>query len=292
VLRWLAIAFVAGVSISGLIAFSDGRVGTNIGRSVTGVFNGRTREAGLTNHPNFLAATCVIALPIAMALYASRDRWSHRAGAIGTPVIVLGTFASGSRGGAGCLVLAAVATIALDSRFHRQIPAMVFFAGLAAFAAFLLFPTFGHEVLKATRLSGHSSAQGSNEARSIVGTQGVQDFRHSPIDGVGFQVAAEATNVYVQELAAGGLILFVGMQIFTLGGFRAAYLLRGQSDLASALLASLITAAAFNYVEADLTDRFYYVPAALVVAIASLNAAGNAPPDPPVTRDALVLPPR
>jgi hypothetical protein len=275
ILRWLAIAFVAGVSVSSLVAFSDGRGLTSIGKSVTGVFNGRTREAGLTNHPNFLAASCIIALPLAMWLIVSGGRRTRIFGVITTFSIVLGTFASGSRGGAACLVLAIVATIALDSRFHHQIPTIVFFAGLATFVAFLVFPSFGHVVLNATRLTGGSSARGSDEARSIVATQGLQDFHHSPIDGVGFQVAAEATNVYVQELAAGGLLLFVGMQIYTLGGIRSAFMLRQVHDMASALLASLITAAVFNYVEADLTDRFYYVPTALVVAIASMRAAGR-----------------
>jgi uncharacterized membrane protein len=266
---WIAVWFAGGASISGLIAFTDGRGLTKIGQSLTGNQDVHTREGGLSNHPNFLAAGCVVAIPIIIWLLASRDRRSRIVGALILPGVVLGTYASGSRGGAVCLVIGAVITVALLPGLRRALPAVALLAGTLAVGAFMIFPALGHDVLKATRLGSNTDTAGSNAVRAVSGAQGGRDFRHSPIDGVGFQVAAEAQNVYLQELASGGLLLFLSMQVFTLGGFWTAIRLRRDDDLANALLAALIAAAVLNYFEADLTDRFFYVPAALVAAMAS-----------------------
>jgi hypothetical protein len=269
--RWLAVAFAAGVSVSGLVAFSDGQGLTTLGQSVTGNHNLLSREGGLSNHPNFLAAGCVVALPIVIWQLACTDRRMRDAGLVILPGVVLGMYASGSRGGAVCLVLGAVVTIALIPRFRRHLPSIALLAVMVVLVTVVLFPAFGADILRATRLSGSSDTAGSNAVRALVGAQGVRDLLYSPIDGVGFQVAAEAQNVYLQELAAGGLALFAAMLIFTLGGMRAAWLLRGRDSLSYALLASAIAGAALNFVGADLTDRFFYVPIAIVAALTSAH---------------------
>jgi len=128
-------------------------------------------------------------------------------------------------------------------------------------------PSFGIAILKATRLIGGISTTGSDQARSLVAHQAHLDFAHSPIYGVGLQVSFEAQNVYLQEVAAGGLLLFFAMAVYSLGAAVVSYKLMPRHDLAAALLTITLTIAALNIFEADLTDRFYYVPAAILVAL-------------------------
>jgi hypothetical protein len=52
---------------------------------------------------------------------------------------------------------------------------------------------------------------------------------------------------------------------------------RYESALGATLGVSLLTAAIFNYFEADLTDRFYYVPTALTIALWAVSPSRFAP---------------
>jgi O-antigen ligase len=211
-------------------------------------------------------------MPLAIWLMASRSRRDRIIGAICAIGCLLGVYASGSRGGSVCIVFAALATVVFDPRFHKHLGVVVFGLAVLGVVAFVAVPHVGQHILDAVRLTGGNHTADSNSVRAEVYKQGIQDVHHSPIDGVGLQVAAEATNVYIQELASGGLLLFLSMQVFTVGGLWVSYRLRPKYDITHALLASLLAAAILNYFEADLTDRFFYVPAALVVALAAIEA--------------------
>lgn len=273
-LRWLTVAFTAGTSLSGLIGFSDGRGITRIGVQFTHVIAPLSRQAGLSKYPNFLASTCILAMPLAIWMIASPDRRTKIMGWLVLPGIVLGTYATGSRGGAVCLLLGAAASFVFIPRFRPKLPAIAFGAGLIAAITFVVVPAFGALVLKATRLGGGGAdtTSASNAVRAITRNQGVKDFLHSPLDGIGMQVAAEAQNVYIQEAASGGLILLLSMLIYNLACFWISARLIPYSDLAAALLATFVASAVFNYLEADLTDRFFYVPVALLICLANLRS--------------------
>lgn len=278
--RWLAISYAAGTAVSGLIAFSDGRGLTSIGRSVTGNITEPGRQGGLSDHPNFLAGTCVLAMSLTIWLVARRAWRSQLLGAALMLAILVGTYSSGSRGGAACLVIAIVGGVLVIPRFRPYLPTIAFGMGTLAVSGFVVFPSAGQAVLRATRLTGGGvSTEGSNQVRAMVGAQGVADFHHSPIDGVGFQVSAEAQNVYLQELAAGGLLLFVSMTIYWLFAMYSARRLMPYDELAGPLLVSLLAGAALNLVGASLTDRFYYVPSAIVVALVVRYARDHAQED-------------
>jgi hypothetical protein len=276
---WLAAAYAAGTSVSGLIAFSDNRGLTTLGPRITGVPGNQGREAGLSDHPNFLAGSCVLAIGLDMWLLSSTDRRKRWAGIAFLPGIVFGTYASGSRGGAVVLVAVVVGCIVVIPRWRARLPMFALAGGVAAAAAFFVIPSFGAAVLKATRLSGGTvSTEGSNYLRALVGEQGLLDFRHSPLDGIGFQVAAEAQNVYIQQLAAGGLVLFTSLTVYMLWLLYTSHRLMPVSDLAGPLFVTLVGAAALNYVTSSLTDRFVYVPMALVVALAQSVDQDPQPP--------------
>jgi hypothetical protein len=280
-IRWVPIAFVLGTAVSGVIAFTDGRGITALGDKLTHNHYLLAREGGLSNHPNFLAASCILALPIALWMAVEPERRTRVLGVLAAIGISAGDYATGSRGGAVCLVLGAGSAFVLIPWYRKRIVNVALVSGLLAALVFSFVPGVGAKILKATRLSGAASADtsGSNTVRSIVGAQGVRDFKHSPLDGIGLQVADQAQNVYLQQLASGGILLFAALLIYSLSVLRLSAALSRYYTLASALVACWIASTVFNYLEADLTDRFFYVPPALAVMLAAHFRATHELPD-------------
>jgi len=265
--RRLAISFATGSALSGLVAFIDHTHVASIGHYLTHLPNVSDRQIGFSDHYNFLAAGLVLAIPFACWLltsYVRRDQWI---GAATLLACLLGVYASGSRGGAVCSVGTLLVSFVLLPRTRPHLPSIigagVVLTGLIAVA----FPSFGFEILKVTRLRGNATAAGSSTVRAEVGAQGVRDFHHSPIHGIGLQVSTQASQVYLQELASGGLILLIGMSVYMLGGLWESWKRIPTDPLAAAIAGSLIGTLALNIFEADLTDRFYYVPEAILVAM-------------------------
>jgi hypothetical protein len=264
--RWLGIAFALGAAASGWVATLD-HFGTDLGRYITKVPNVGNRQLGFTTHPNFLAAGMVIAIPFAFWLAAStvrRERLVGLACLVGT---VGGVYASGSRGGAVC----AVGVVGLCILVHPRTRVHSATYAVAGVALLLLlagvFPSIGSEILRVTRLASDANTGGSDTVRSLVGDQGIRDWHFSPIKGIGLQAYFDASQVYLQELASGGLILFTAMQVYMAGGIYTAWRWLDRDNLAMACGTALVGALALNIFEADLTDRFYYVPAAILLAM-------------------------
>jgi hypothetical protein len=263
--RWLALAFATGAGLSGLVALLD-HFGANLGSIVTGVPNVGTRQLGFSDHPNFLAAGLTLATPLAFWLLLSKSRFERLLGAAALLGCIGGVFASGSRGGAVCVVVVLAMSVVLHERTRADAPLIALAGVLAVGLIAALVPSIGAMVLRVTRLGGGTATAGSDSVRAIVGAQGVRDFHHSPIAGIGLQVSFDASQVYLQELAAGGLILFTAVSIYMLGAIFTAFR-RMRDPLAASLLAALLITLALNIFEADLTDRFYYVPAAILIAL-------------------------
>jgi O-antigen ligase len=225
------------------------------------------RQLGFTNHPNFLAAGTVLGLPFAFWLMASTKRREPLLGAIFLIGLLGGVYSSGSRGGAVCALFILAVCFVLHPRTRGYTPTIalagIFVVGVVA----VVVPAVGHAILVATRLAGGSATQGSDTVRSLVGAQGVRDFTHSPIQGIGLQASFDASEVYLQELASGGLILFAAMQIYLGGAILTAWRNFKRNDMSMAVLGSLLAILVLNFFEADLTDRFYYVPAAILIAM-------------------------
>lgn len=264
--HWLGMAFAAGAALSGWAATLD-HFGTDLGRYITHVPNVGSRQLGFTTHPNFLAAGMVIAIPYAFWLAASTVRREKVLGFICLVGTVGGVYASGSRGGAVC----AVGVVALCILVHPRTRVHSGTYAVAGVAVLLLlavvFPSAGAEILKVTRLASNANTSGSDTVRQLVGDQGIRDWHYSPIKGIGLQAYFDASEVYLQELASGGLILFVAMQVYMCGGIYTAWRYLKRDNLAMACGCALIGALALNLFEADLTDRFYYVPAAILLAL-------------------------
>jgi hypothetical protein len=264
--KWLGTFFAMGAALSGWAATLD-HFGTDLGRYITHVPNVGSRQLGFTTHPNFLAAGMVIAIPFAFWLAASYVRREQLLGFICLVGTVGGVYASGSRGGAVCAVGVVGLCILVHprTRVHSATYAVAGVALLLLLA--VVFPSAGAEILKVTRLASNANTGGSDTVRQLVGDQGIRDWHFSPIKGIGLQAYFDASEVYLQELAAGGLILFTAMQIYMLGGIYTAWRYMKRDNLAMACGCALIGALALNLFEADLTDRFYYVPAAILLAL-------------------------
>lgn len=276
-LRRCMIGFTIGSAVSATLALAQVLGVSNLATTLTGVLVSTDRSAGLTVHPNFLATTCVMALPMALWLAARpalRDRVTGSALAVAQ---LAGVYASGSRGGAAVLVLVALGSFVLIPAYRRILPTVSLLLALGGAFAFVARPGLGKAVLKAVRLGGDdSSVSGSDQVRAEVGAQGIRDFKHSPLDGVGMQVAAEAHNVYIQAMASGGLLLLVGLLVFTVGGLvRSGRQLRTH-PLAPPLFVAAFGAAVLASLENSLTDRLAYVPLALCAALgATTTRAGD-----------------
>jgi len=286
-LKRLAILFCAGAALNGGVAFIDHTGVASIGHYLTHVPNLSARQLGFANHPNFLAAGLVLAIPFACWLLVSSVRVEKWLGAVSLLSQLLGVYATGSRGGAVCAVGAVVLSFALVPRTRPHLPAIVLGAVAGAVAVAALFPSFGLAVLRVTRLAGNPTTTGSDIVRAKVGAQGMADFHYSPIHGIGLQASTDASQVYLQELASGGLILFLAMSAYMAGAAWDAWRFIDRDPLAAAILSSVLATLALNIFEADLTDRFYYVPEAILVAMIMLARRSDADPPAAATEASL-----
>jgi hypothetical protein len=264
-----AYAFAIGSAISALIGFADGLGITRLSASITGLPATSGRAPGLAIHPNFLATTCVLSAPLMLwQLMSPRLRSRVFALCVLFPLL-LGLYASGSRGGAAVGAGMLLLSFAMMPAYRRILPTVMIMLGGVAALAFVLKPGLGKKLLQAVRLGGGNtgSAKGSDSVRSEVAHQGWLDFKHSPLDGVGMQVAAEAHNVYLQALASGGLLLFVGYAIFVLSGIWKALNRISWDALAYPFFIAALSGAILSTVENALVDRLAYVPLALIAAM-------------------------
>lgn len=283
-LRWLALAFPFGAALSGLAAFIDHTHIASVGHFITHLPNISDRQVGFASHPNFLAAGLVLAIPFACWLMVSTAKREQRAGAAALLFLVLGVYASGSRGGAVCAVGAVILTFLLLPRTRPHLPGILLAGVVGAGIMAVALPSVGMQILEVTRLAGNPNTTGSDIVRAQVGAQGIRDFHFSPIKGIGLQASTDASQVYIQELASGGLILFIAMSLYMLGAGRVAWTVIDRTPLAAAILGSIGATLGLNLFEADLTDRFYYVPEAILVALlVTLKTDDRAAPPPEAT---------
>jgi hypothetical protein len=273
-----AYAFALGTAVSGLIGFSDGLGITRISFSVTGLAAVGGRAPGLSIHPNFLATTCVLSTPLMLWQLMSPNVRSRVCALAVLAPLLAGLYASGSRGGFAVMGGAVLLSFAIMPPYRRVLATVMLLVGGGAAVAFVAKPSLGHKLLQAVRLAGNTgSAKGSDTVRSEVAHQGWLDFKHSPLDGVGMQVAEEAHNVYLQALASGGLLLFIGYIVFVLSGLAKSFNRLRWDPLAYPFFIAALSGALLAAVENALVDRLAYVPLALIAAmpIGQLTDPGN-----------------
>ena len=253
-LRWLIGAYVLGAAMSCAAAI----LGFYGQPAIINLFGGLpapegVRAAGFTSHSLRLATSGVMAIGLACWMALQPQHGLKWAGRISVPVLILGLYVSGSRGGIVSSMLVLILAMLLLPDIRNRIHVVVSAVGAGLLGLYFLLPTTVVEgVLGQTRILGGESATRSDIGRSQLLDQGLQDFKESPIFGIGGRFLAEAHTLYVGVLAAGGIIFAVGYVLFNIGSLRASIqAVKVDRSLGGALLATLI-ASLWYWTVADL----------------------------------------
>jgi hypothetical protein len=282
--RRLIVLFAVGAGLSGWVAIFA-KYGLNTINLFIGTHGGHgTRQIGLANQPNYLAAGVVISVPIGMWLLVEADRRSRWLGAFTVAGCALGTYASGSRGGSVTIVGAIGLSMILIPRARKLLAPSVLVVATATVALFLFVPSSIESIGATTRLFGNSATHVtgySDLERTILADQALRDFFYSPIHGIGLQVSFDAQTVYLQILQSGGILLMITLMIYYFGSIFVSFRMIPKHSLAAALCTSVIASLVLDVFEADLTDRFYYVPIGAILALLAIDRAPDEPGDAP-----------
>jgi hypothetical protein len=259
-------ASLVGAAVSAAVALSDYFGFSDIGEKLMGYGNMTGRESGLASHPNSLGFACLIAAPFAVRLLLHHRRWLI--GLLLLGALVGGATVSGSRGAqlgiAGVLFLCLFLT-----RTGRAALWPAMYVGAWVGIAYLIFrPDLEGTFSNVLRFSSGIGTAASNSERGMLIGQGLRDFFHAPVIGIGFEVLAAAHCVYVQLLASGGLLLLGAMGWFWLGLIRASRRMARHGEvLGGFILCSTVAWLVVGAIENQLTERFLYFPTAIAVAL-------------------------
>ena len=293
--RFLARTWVWSVALSSLLGVLDLFTPTDIGYRLTGAeFFGRA--AGLTVHPNHLAVTVVMAMPVALALDANvRSKISRLAGWVLVLLLLLGVLVSGSRAGILVVALAGILTVvAGDSWIRRRVLLMggVWLVGILGPA--LYYGQAGVLLIGLRRLLGSVSTEDSNVERIAFLRTAMRDITEAPFLGAGFARIRDAHDLYLQLWHGGGLLTFVAFLVFASGTLWWGVRTYSTSDritpdhrLLGSFVVSMAVWLALGLVQNQVYDRYLYMPAALLLCWRSAARRAQAHAQSPVQRTRL-----
>jgi hypothetical protein len=249
------------------------------GFAIAPVQAGAGRSAGLTVHANYLALTCTIAIPLALLWIGRGGRW-RIAGFASTGLLLAGAYASGSRAGAVTAVIGVLATIVAIPRLRGGLGFTVPAVGLTLLA--LVFFA-GNQILEQVRLTNDVgtvvNTTGSDNRRSEAADLATHQFESRPVQGVGFSVIADAHSIYLQLLAAGGVIAMVSFLTYLGGLASAAWRARAgpQRDVVAAISVSIAMWLINGVIDNQLGDKYLYVIPGLLIAVSYVAAGAPEP---------------
>jgi hypothetical protein len=183
-----------------------------------------------------------------------------------TAVLIGGTIVSGSRGGLLGLVVAGVLLWTFTAG-HRLLPFITTEGILVGILVALGFKGYLGGNIGSSR--SMSSIEGSDVERSNAFHQAVLDFKHNPLHGIGYSQLNNAHEVHLQLLASGGVLALTGFVIYMMGVLAVGVKQIKVDRLASGLMAATVTWLLLNFTENQVADRYLYVPAALLIGLAS-----------------------
>ncbi|PWW21887.1 hypothetical protein JD79_01029 [Geodermatophilus normandii] len=173
---------------------------------------------------------------------------------------------------------AGLTLLVLEAGRRLVVPLLVA-ATAAAAVVWALVPSLVDRIASALRLTGEDSAAASDSVRAGVADQALLDFAHSPVRGIGLPVVADGHSIYLQLLAAGGALLFLGFAAtVTAAAVDARSLARRLGALPLVLLVCTAVWLLVGVVENQLTDLYLHVPPALVAGLRAATAAAVPPP--------------
>jgi hypothetical protein len=270
--------FTIGAAINALVGIAD-RAGFHSLSPYSASYGG-VRSAGLTVHPNYLALTCLFAMPLALR-WVGRSSRATAAGLATTLLLVGGEYVTGSRAGEATAVGGIVLAIAFLPRLRPGLRYVIPVLGMVAVAA-LAFTHAGRSIVNQLRLGGPTtSTTGSNYERAIAAHVAEAQIGPRPLEGVGFAVDNDAQNIYLQILASGGIIAMAGFLVLIGGLARCvARSLRGPvREEAIAIGIGVALWLINGYYDSQIADKYLYVLPGILIACARLSSqrAARAP---------------
>lgn len=271
-LRGILGLWILSAAINGLLASADAFGLSPLGRDIAGGY--AVRAAGLTLHPNHLAAVCSMALPVAFAQASTARGAAATVLYLGaTAAVSLGVLVSGSR---AALVASGIALISLVLFLpYRRLRVT---AALFALAAVLvLIPAAASTsalLIGINRLTDPGTTAASDSAREQSFAEAIADFAASPLLGTGFVSVRAAHDIYLQLLQAGGLLALLGFAVFALGTLRLGIVLASapnfspqMKSLALAATLAVVVWLLTGMVQNQIYDRYLYVPSGLLIGL-------------------------
>jgi len=238
---------------------------------ITPVAIANNRSAGLTVQANYLALTCVIAIPLAMLWFGRSRRWTL-AGLLALPVLLGGVYASGSRAGTVAALLAVVGTLVVVPRFRPGLRFVLPVGGMAIILL-LMFTSTGARILHQVRLASSNTTSVSNYQRTVAAQVALEQISARPIEGVGFSVIANAHDIYLELLDAGGIIALGAFLVFLGGLWRTLRRSRAGPlrDEAAVCALAIVVWLANGVFDNQLADKYLYVVPGLLYAISRVS---------------------
>lgn len=263
--RRLIDLFVVGAAINGAFGVL-GLAGFHVFSSAAF----QSRSGGLTIHPNYLALTCVLALPMAM-LWFGRSPRSNLAAVIAVGSLLGGVYASGSRAGFVAAVIGAVVPVIVVPRLRRGLPVVLPVAGIGL-VALLLFTSTGHKLLVQLRLAGGpsaaNSASGSDYQRSLVAGVAWTQIQARPLIGVGWTQITTAHDIYLELLDSAGIVGLASFLVF-IGGMIASLRRAFSGPLKNEAIVCAVGILAWlanGVFDNQVADKYLYVVPGLLLA--------------------------
>jgi len=302
VIRYAVWAWVAGATASCLVAALDGLFGTGLQEALAdnkeevGNFLGAIppRFVGLGVHPTSFSVTAVMVIPFVLALSRTRNRFLALSPAM--LIIAIAVVFSASRVG----YLGAVAVAALSLCLNSELRGMLRrpdlrtwgpIAVILGLSVVLLFqgpPAYKTDDSEnksvdnaAARLSSDGGVSDeSNNVRVKFAKASVKAIARRPVVGYGFIWIESAHDIYLELMVSGGIFALVGFLLVYLGYIRRGIRLAGKvvGELDGFRVAAVISLGSYlvmGLVQPDLLDRYLYLAAGLIMALATVSAAGK-----------------
>lgn len=263
----LAGAYVIGVCLSCIVAITDTVGVTAIGAQLLGYEVSSGRAIGLSNQPNHLAIACALALPVAVYFYGTR----RRASLLAIGLILAGLLLTGSRGGQVVGVVALTLACVTLPAVRRRAAQLIGTLGAAAAVTVFALPdgAINADALLRFDSDQSTSARASDAIRAQLLQQGLRDWDHRSFDGIGLQAVSEAHSLYVQWVAAGGLILLLGMLCYFSGLLGSSLRDReGRGGLQRAWAIGIAAYLIGGLIENQISDRYLFFPVGCLLGYA------------------------
>lgn len=263
----LADAWCAGVCVNAVLAVLDEQGVTSVSAHLIGFVDVSGRQPGLTTHPNQLALAIVLTLPVAVSWGARRGTWQlMSAFAVGS--LILAVLVTGSRAGIAAAFLAVGLTVAAQPALRRFVLWMTVPGSIVIAVNSERILSFLGSALTESRFGeGHSVSSDLDRLHRLE--QARRDFDSSPFYGIGMRVALEGHNVYLQVLAAAGIIGLAALTIYALGALYAALSL-WHDMFARVMGVSIFLFFLLGVVSNNLVARYLFVPVGIIAGLSRL----------------------